>query len=201
MPTSVDELASLVATAKQAIADLDSSSLQQIAFERVLDHLLANSTDAASTEPKHRESVMTAATTTQSADGVLSDEQQRVDAIAHYFKILPENVQHIFDVSEEVPKLAVSSNYLADSKSEATREITLLIAGVLTALGQQTTSSYIREVADNYGKLDRSNYMTTLKELGEISVLGKPQSPNRIIRMRVTGAEAAQALAKRIIGE
>ena len=200
MPTSVDELASLVATARQATKDLDGSSLQQIAFERVLVHLLANSAAPASTAPSHREPATTAVAA-QGADGVLADEQQRLDALAHYFKILPEQVLHIFEVTEAQPKLTIHTKHLSESKSEATRDIALLVAGALTALGQQTTTSLIREVTDNYGKLDDSNFMKTLTDQHEISVLGKPRSSNRIIRMRVTGAEAAQALVRRIIGE
>ena len=112
------------------------------------------------------------------ADGVLADTQQRIDAIARYFKISPEVVYHIFDTSEEDPKLVLSTKQLAEAKAQATREITLLVGGALTALGLQTTTSQIREVADDYGKLDSPNFMTTLTNLEEISVLGKPRSPN-----------------------
>lgn len=133
------------------------------------------------------------------ADGVLADEQQRIDALARYFKISPEEVRYIFDTSEEQPKLMLATKYLAKAKAHATQEITLLIAGALTALGQQTTTSHIRNVADDYDRLDGPNFMAALGKMPGISVLGRPGSQNRIVRMKVTGAEAAQTLAQRIV--
>jgi hypothetical protein len=108
-------------------------------------------------------------------------------------------VGHIFDTSGEEPTLVIATKYVSEAKAHATRKITLLIAGAMTALGLETTTSLVRKVTDSYGKLDGPNFMTTLTNLDEISVLGKPRSKNRIIRMRVPGAEAAQALAQQII--
>ncbi len=198
MPTSTDELVTLVTKAQQATNNLDSE-LRRVAFERVLDHLLSNSAAADAARPNRQASRDVAGVAKPDADGVLADTQQRIDAIARYFKISPEVVYHIFDTSEEDPKLVLSTKQLAEAKAQATREITLLVGGALTALGLQTTTSQIREVADDYGKLDSPNFMTTLTNLEEISVLGKPRSPNRIIRMKVAGVEAAQAVAGRIV--
>ena len=43
--------------------------------------------------------------------------------------------------------------------------------------------------------------MKTLGDMQEISVLGKHGSPNRVVRMKVSGAEKAQHLAQQLIGE
>lgn len=133
------------------------------------------------------------------ADGVLAGEQQRIDALARYFKVSSDEVELLFDVSEEEPGLVLESKHLANPKAHATQEITLLVTGARTALGQQTTTSEIRSVADDYDRLDGPNFMAALGKMPGISVLGRPGSPNRTVRMKVTGAEAAQALAQRIV--
>lgn len=199
MPTSTTELESLVTKAQEATKNLDNADLRKVAFERVLDHLLGNCGDSGAATSRRPTPPEAVAVSHQDADGVLADEQQRIDALARYFKISPEDVLHIFDASEEEPKLALATRYLSQTKSHATKEITLLVAGALTALGLQTTTSRIRAVADAYGKLDRPNFMTTLANLEEISVLGKPRSPNRIIRMKVAGVEEAQVIAQGIV--
>ncbi len=201
MLVNTDELANMVVTAEKAIEDLDDPALRRIAFEQVLDHLLSGSRpDKAESIHEHPQPTGTAGTV-QEADGTFASEQQRVDALAHYFKISPADVRHIFDISNENPELVLPTSRLTESKAEGTREITLLVAGARTALGQETTTSNIREAADHFGKLDASNFMASLGTMAEISVLGKPRSPNRVVRMRATGAEAAQVLAQRITSE
>ncbi len=203
MPTDVDELAGIVATAEKATEELGNADLRKVAFERVLDHLLKNGDSSPAGEHATATPVQVPTpvqTTTSSADGVFADEQQRVDAIARYFKIKPEEVGHIFDTSGDEPVLQVHSGGLPDSRAEAAREIALLVGGARTALGQETSTSDIRSAADGYGKLDTGNFMKTLGAMSEISVLGRHGSPNRVVRMKVHGAEKARTLAQRLIG-
>lgn len=194
-PTSTDELTTLVAEAQQATRHLDGE-LRLAAFERILDHLLANRTQPGSgrTEPLG-DGVSAGAR----PDGTLADSQQRIDALARYFKIPPEDVQHIFEVGEGAPGLAIPTGNLPAPKAKATREIALLVAGARTALGLETQTSDIRAVVEDYGKYDSVNFMATLTDMSQISVLGKPRSPNRVLRMKVVGAEQAQGIAQRII--
>ena len=202
MQADVKELSRIVAAAKDAVGDLDDEQLRRVAFERVLQHLLTDG---------HQESIVTetersvpvpvpVAAAADVADGAFAGEQQRVDAVARYFKIEPEEVPHLFDLSENEPSLVVHTSQLARPKSEATKEIVLLIAGVRTALGQDTTTAHIRSVADQFGKFDSANFMKTLGRLQHVSVLGKPGSTNRLVRMKVPGAENAQELAQRLVG-
>lgn len=203
MPTDADELAGIVATAEKATEELGNADLRKVAFERVLDHLLKNGDSSPAGEHATATPVQAPTpdqTTTSSADGVFADEQQRIDAIARYFKIEPEEVGHIFDTSGEEPVLQVHSGGLPDFRAEAAREIALLVGGARTALGQETSTSDIRSAADGYGKLDTGNFMKTLGAMSEISVLGRHGSPNRVVRMKVHGAEKARTLAQRLIG-
>lgn len=208
MATNVDELAEIVATAKKATESLEDSDLQRVAFARVLEHLLKNGESAPPTQPRASTQPAAAhsapvpyASAIPSADGVLAEEQQRVDAIARYFKIDSQDVGHIFDVSGVEPVLSVHTSGLAGPRASATREIALLVAGARTALGQETTTSHLRSASDDRNKLDSGDFMQTLGDMQEISVLGKHGSPNRVVRMKVSGAEKAQLLAQRLIGE
>ena len=204
MPTDVDELAGIVATAEKATEELGNADLRKVAFERVLDHLLKNGDSGPAGEHVTATPVQAPTpvqTARSSADGVFADEQQRVDAIARYFNIEPEEVGHIFETSGEEPVLQVHTGGLAGSRAVATREIALLIGGARTALGQDTETSHIRSAVDEYGKLDSGNFMKTLGAMSEISVLGRRGSPNRLVRMKVHGAEKARTLAQRLIGD
>lgn len=204
MPTDVDELAGIVATAEKATEELGNADLRKVAFERVLDHLLKNGDSSPAGEHATATPVQAPTsdqTTTSSADGVFADEQQRVDAIARYFNIQPEEVGHIFETSSEEPVLQVHTGALAGSRAVATREIALLIGGARTSLGLDTSTSHIRSAVDEYGKLDSGNFMATLGAMSEISVLGRRGSPNRLVRMKVHGAEKARTLAQRLIGD
>ena len=200
----MDALAGLVATAREATESLTDSDLRQAAFELVLEHLLTNG-DASrkldSADTSETKVVSVASDSTEIADGAFADEQQRTDALAAYFKITPEQVVHIFDVETNEPELAIHSSKLAGSNSKAMKEICLLVTGARTALGQETATSHIRSVSDHYGKLDTKNFMKALGQMPEISVLGRPRSNNRVIRMKALGAEASQALAQRLISE
>lgn len=199
MPTSTKELESLVTQAQEATKSLEGE-LRRVAFERVLDHLLGSCPSLSVAPPVRQEPLREPRTVQDSADGILAGEQQRIDALARYFKVDPDDVGHIFNTSAEEPGLEIATKHLPEPKAQATREIALLVTGALTALGMETTTSRIKDVTDEYGKYDSSNFMSTLTNLHEISVLGKPRSSNRIVRMKVAGAEEARSIAERILG-
>ena len=168
MRAGVKELADLVATARDATAELDDADLRRTAFERVLDHLLRNGDDkelqyvSVGSAPRSETSDASAA---DFADEVFADEQQRVDVVSRYFKIEPEDVGHIFDLSSDEPGLAIHSSKLDAQESLAVREICLLVAGARTALGQDTATSHVKSAADHYGRLDTGNLMKTLSAM------------------------------------
>ncbi len=192
-------LGELVKQALDAASVLEDEDrdLQRIAFERVLDHLLGNG----GAQQQHAATAAAeAAPTTEPIDSVLDTEQQRLDAAARYFGFNEtEPVRELFDLSGDEPKLVFHANKLPEGKAAAVRNITLLVCGVRTAVGLETGTQHIRQAADTYKKLDAANFMTTLGSMDEIAVLGKPRSPNRLVRMRGIGAEAARPLAQKLV--
>ena len=190
-------LGELVAQARDAVSVLgdEDTELRRIAFERVLDHLLGNGNGVVPQTPATETATEP---DDEPIDGALATEQQRVDAAARYFDIAPAEVRELFDLSNGEPRLVLHSNKLPRGKAEAVREIALLVCGVRTAVGLDTGSQHIRRASDDFNKLDR-NFMTVLGEMDMIAVLGKPGSKNRLVRMRVIGAEAARPLAQRLV--
>ncbi len=193
------DLKEIVQSVEEAVAVIEDEERKRIAFERLLDHLLKNieKGQAAAGEDPGYSSYPEHAT----ADGAFAEEYQRLDAIAHYFGIEPEQVADIFDVSEEEPRLILDTGQLSGPQANGTREIALLMTGARTALGRETDTGIIRNTADDYGKLNRPRYMATLTGMSKLSVLGKRRSSNRIVRMKVRGAEEAARLAQRLVGE
>ena len=191
-------LGELVAQAREAASVLseEDSDLRPIAFERVLNHLLGNGGAQTQGVPAPAPS---ATSVWEPVDSSLASEQQRVDAAARYFDIEPGQVLEIFDLSGDEPVLSLNSKKLPGQKSKATHDIALLVGGVRTAVGLETSTSDIREAAEACDKLDSPNFMTTLEKMNEIALLGKPRSSNRLVRMRVIGAEAVRPLAQKLV--
>ena len=186
-------LGELVAQARDAVSVLgdEDTELRRIAFERVLDHLLGNGNGVVRAEPARK-------LVEEPIDAVLGTEQQRVDAAARYFDIDPERVRELFDLSGDEPRLVLTPDKLPRDRAAAVREIALLIGGVRTAVGLATGTIHIRQAVSDYQKLD-DEFMTTLGAMDKVAVLGKPDSRNRLVRMRAIGAEAARPLAQRLV--
>ena len=196
--TTGANLQELLKSAEEAAEVIEDDELKRIAFDRVLDHLLktADSNQAAEARPP----APPVNDAPPSADGAFASEQQRIDAVAEYFGIDPEQVTGIFDMSGEDPGLTIHSSKLPGAQAPATRHIALLITGARTALGRDTDTDHLRKGADDYSKLN-SNFMTTLSQMSELSLRGKRGSKKRLVRMKVRGAEEARELAKQLVDE
>ena len=202
MSRNTQELANIVKVAQDATKDLEEAHLRDIAFDKVLSHLLeseaprpSNAVQVATSEPAAELRGQNPAP----ADDVFGDQQQRADAVAHYFKISPDEADTIFDLTEPEPSLVIRTGQLSKQKAKATKEIVWLVTGVRTALGEETSTEDIRKTAENYGKLDGPNFMKVLTGMQEIAVLGKRDSANRVVRMKVLGAEQAQEFARELL--
>lgn len=204
MSRNTQELANIIKAAQDATKDVEEAHLRDIAFDKVLSHLLEVELPRPSLEKQGSADVSTAGLGEHSstpADATLADVQQRADAVAHYFKISPDQVDEIFDLTDSEPSLAIRSTQLAQQKSKATKEIVLLLTGVRTALGEDTTTEHIRQMAEDYSKLDGPNFMKALTGMPGIAVLGKRNSTNRVVRMKVRGAEEAQEFAQALLAQ
>ncbi len=200
MATRADELKSLVDDAWAATETLREceAGVRQAAFERLLNHLLANDQHAAENgdvvAPLTGSSDLHSADSAEPLDTSHATEEQRAEAVGRYFDIAPEEARDLFDLTELTPKLQVASKKLPEGRADAVRKIALLVCGVRTALGIETGSKDIRQAAEDYKKYDR-NFMPVLTEMPELVVRGKSRSRNRMVRLRVIGIEEARSLA------
>lgn len=196
--STIDELVEIVERVRVATQSLsgDEFRLREIAFEKLLEHELST-THNGNGPP----SVMAASKQNDvSVDTSLSSPQMRADEVAQYFGIDPESTGDLFDLKEEVPALNLPANRLTQTKAQGVREISLLVCGVRTALGLDTGSQDIKLVAEHYNRLD-ANFMKHLTGFDKVAVRGKPGSPNRLVRMRATGAEECRTLAQRLVSD
>lgn len=195
--STTEHLTAIVERVREATKSLsgDEFRLREIAFEKLLEHELSNggSSNGAATL-----TTAEARGDTDSPDASYSTPEMRADAVARYFKIDSEEARDIFDLTGEAPILDLPSRKISASKAAAVRQIALLICGARTALGLETGTAHIREAADHYDQAD-PNFMTYLTNFDKIAVRGKKSSPNRLVRMRVIGAEEAQAVARELV--
>ena len=191
-------LKDLLKSAEDAISDIKDEEMKRIAFERVLDHLLKTDDPGLAVGDSAKYLLPEDEV---AADSSLATEQQRIDEVASYFGIDPDHVSDIFDLSQEDPSLRLNSSGLSPSKAQGTRDIALLITGARTALGRATHTDHIRGTAEDYRKLDSKNFMNILSRMKQVSLLGKPHSSRRTVRMKVRGAEEAATLVQKLVNE
>lgn len=206
MHTRAEELKAIVNdawVATEALADEDSV-IRHTAFERLLDHLLVDNHSFPTNEESQngeRESHTSSSLATNNAlDTSYATGAQRAEAVGRYFDITADAAADLFELSNEVPELQIANRSLPESKAEAVRVIALLVCGVRTALGLETGSTDIRQIAEKYKKTD-SNFARYLSDMPEIALRGKPGSQNRAVRMRVLGAEAARNIVADLVNE
>ena len=192
MSVRSDELKAMVDDAWAATETLSGCEpdVRQVAFERLLTHLLSgdrggesNGLPGASAEP---------------LDGSYATEEQRAWAVAQSLQIGIDEVRDLFDLSEAEPVLQISGKQLRRRDSAATREIVLLVCGARTALGLDTGTEHIREAAEQLDRLDLPSFMRTLDTMEQIALRGSPGSGNRLVRLKAIGVEAARDLASKL---
>ena len=194
--STTEHLSEIVERVREATKSLsgDEFRLREIAFEKLLEHELATSTNGncGAVRDPSSDSVEAA------VDSSYSTPQMRADAVARYFDIDPEAVGGLFDLSAQAPALNLPAHKLSRTKAQGVREVALLVCGVRTAIGLDTGSRDIKNVAERYSRLD-ANFMNHLTEFDQIAVRGKPGSSNRLVRMKAIGAEASRELAQRLV--
>lgn len=130
-------------------------------------------------------------------------EVSAMSLIAGKLNLPTDRVGEVYFLDGEELGLSVSSSTLATSKTEATRQIAVLIAAGRQAAGLEesgwTGAATIRSVCDHYGKFDTVNFGTTLKNMDDVFQI-KGSGQNREVRVKVPGYERAAALIDQLTG-
>ena len=191
MPATAQQMKQLVQVAREAVSDFKEADadLRRIAFERILDHMLNDDgPDAAA-----------------ASNGAVEDDWpprtkvRRAGLIAMYFGIDAEKAVDLFDLSDRDPVLRLSPAQVPDKKTDATRLITLLVAGARAAIGLDTTTAHIRSALEGQDALDAGNFATTLAAMEEIVLLGEPGQHNRVVRLKALGVVEAKERAAHLV--
>lgn len=195
MPATAQQMKELVQVAREAVADFeeDDADLRRIAFERVLDHMLAGAPDDASASNGASED-----------DWPPRTKSRRAGLVGLYFGIDPERAAELFDLSDQIPRLQLTSSQVPKDAIQAIRAITLLVAGAGAAIGLETTVEDITTSTrahrsmipmDERRPISVSLVSNALEKMDEVAVLGEPGRANRIVRLKARGVEAAKECA------
>lgn len=190
MPATAQQMKELIQVAREAVADFkeDDADLRRIAFERILDHMLAGAPDGASASNGAPED-----------DWPPRTKSRRAGLVGLYLEIDPERAAELFDLSGREPLLRLQPAQVPDAKTAATRLIALLVAGARAALGLDTTTAHIRDALEDHETLDSANFANTLSAMEEIVLLGEPGQHNRVVRLKATGVDEAKKRAARLV--
>lgn len=184
MPVATADLKAIAATATEAVADMEEGALKEIAFARLLDHLLADSAQPAWSFDDYGDY------TFRDPDKAIADlwprrtEQQRADAVAHYFSIEPEQAVAVFDLCGDDP-------VVRSAETLSSPQLALMVLGVRAALGLDSDVADLRKAA---ACLDASSVDGTLSSLaaaGEIVLLARDDRRDCPIRLQLCGRERA----------
>ena len=176
------------------VADQVDPSTREAAFKLVLEAMLRDGASSPATggdrEPESQP---------QNGVGAVRTAADLGYSLADMFGISPEDVPNLFDVTDGEPKLVLDHRKLSRESATATRELTLLVCAARDALRLSTSTTLIRSVVEEYGRLDSSNFMSALRSMDEVVVRSRPRSRDSTLRLRKVGVDAARELAQRLV--
>lgn len=185
MPVATADLKAIAATATEAVADMEDGTLKEIAFARLLDHLLADSSPPVLSFNDYGDY------TFRDPDKAIADlwprrtEQQRADAVAHYFTIEPEQAVAVFDLSGGDPAVRCAETL-------SSPQLALVVLGVRTALGLDSNTADLCQVGLCSGSSTAENAFSSLADVGEIALLVQNDDEDCVVRLRHRGRERAE---------
>ena len=194
---SAEGLRALVAEAwavTDVVADQVNPSTREAAFKLVLEAMLRDGgpNHAPGGEPELESEP-------QNGVGEVRTATDLGYSLADMFGISPDDVPNLFEVADGEPKLVLDHRKLSRESATATRELTLLVCAARDALRLSTSTTLVRSVAEDYNRLDSSNFMSTLRSMDEVAVRGRPRSRDGTLRLRKVGVDAARELAQRLV--
>ena len=190
-------LVEMVERAEEAAQAVKDPARQRIAFVRVLDHLLSRSPSAPASNGSERRRSSGEA----DAEHPLGSWQQRTDEVAMYFGIDSERVGDVFELAGEEPELVIPPGRLGDKSAPATRQVALLVTGVRSALGLDTSTTHIRAAAERLHVIDPANFNGTLSKMPELALLGAAGVKDRPVRLKTAGVARARELVSELASE
>lgn len=99
-----------------------------------------------------------------------SDVLGKISAAMHVER---ELLELLYDVQDGKPNVVVSGKKLPDNKANATKVLAQLVVGARQAAGLEewTPVGEVRNVVNDYGRLDSGNFATTIQQLDSVCLL------------------------------
>jgi len=121
--------------------------------------------------------------------------------LAKRLDIEPSPLTDLYAVTEDgMLAVQVPTTSLPDQKAAATKELALLVCAGRQAAGEEATAAAtIREVCNQYGKLDAANFAATLREADRLLIISGA-TRQRTYRLRNPGWEEVKQLVRRLAG-
>lgn len=185
------ELSDAIKAAHHAVVEADlPANLQEVAFGQVLRHVL----DGSSRTPGGDLGERTSHTAINETTGL--------GRLAARAGVGEGALADLFEIGESSVSLHVASSRIAATKSQATREIALLIASARQGGGIDeawTAVEHVREALQYYKRYDTNNFSAYLKGIGDaFNFRGKGSSQE--MRLTQPGWEMAVDLIKFLTG-
>jgi hypothetical protein len=194
---SVDSSAEkdILIAAHRAVEEADlPPELKEVAFAKAVDLLAARAGLAVSPSAPVAE-VSLAAEAAGTAD-------KSLERIAAKLKLDGDGVGETFHIDGDDLKLSLAASRFAQQDTKATREIALLVAAGRQAGGWDaawTPTTTIRQVCDDYGKLDEGNFAKTINGMDEVFSYSGGSRDKRV-KVNRKGYEEATALIRKLTG-
>ena len=172
-------------------AGITDGGVVAAALPTVLAHYLATEPIEGARVPTERAMVPTLPAATESAPA------NPYERVAHAFEIPAEEIGAMFTIREDAVSLEVPVRQLPETKAQAAREITIVMAAVDHALDRETRTAAIRGILADYGRYDPGNFMTEIRRIPpeQVAIKGKPNSRDHQLIVRRPGmVEAARII-------
>jgi hypothetical protein len=115
-----------------------------------------------------------------------------------------ETVELVYDYRDGELGFVASSRRVSDNKSEAARQLALIVAAGRQAaeLEEWTQTSAVRRVVSDYGRLDSSNFAANIQLLDKDGAcLFRGKGVSRELKVTRPGMEAAAAMVRTLAGQ
>jgi hypothetical protein len=160
-------------------------NLEAIGFEKTIDYLLGNHSES---DKQQRSQATVPSSNGSDAD----DSSSPLEAIAQKLQIDLSTVEEIFSFDgDKGLQIIVGANKLGSEKKAAMHKLAVLVAGgrQVGGLEEWTKLATVREVCEQFGKLDSKNFSTVMNDLDDIFGYRGKGGANREMRINRSGWE------------
>lgn len=171
-------------------AGLKDDALRPIAFREVLRRKLADSAADGGRVPFQRSLVPVESNSA-------SDKDDSTSIVAKALDVSPDTINAVLTISDDSVCIEVPTSCLSAAKSDAAKQVAIVVTAVNKALGRETQSPEVHSILKDYGKLD-NHFMEHIRTIPKdiLSTKGRPRSKHVELILRKGGMEEAKRIVE-----